>query len=100
MEKADGVLNSFVTSLSEAMKDPETAYTFSLGALTSIVGTPSLKKYKTKNGKTFIAPTIEGGIINFIKDVRSDLKDYNIRSKAVEEANALINNDKTNEMYK
>ena len=100
MEKADGVLNSFVNSLSEAMKDPETLYTFSLGALTSIVGTPSLKKYTTKNGKTFIAPTIEGGIINFIKDVRSDLKDYNIRSKAVEEANALINNDKTNEMYK
>ena len=100
MEKADGVLNSFVNSLSEAMKDPETAYTFSLGALTSIVGTPSLKKYTTKNGKTFIVPTIEGGIINFIKDVRSDLKDYNIRSKAVEEANTLINNDKTNEMYK
>lgn len=100
MEKADGVLNSFVTSLSEAMKDPETAYTFSLGALTSIVGTPSLKKYTTKNGKTFIAPTIEGGVINFTKDVMSDLKDYNIRSKAVEEANALINNDKTNEMYK
>ena len=100
MEKADGVLNSFVNSLSEAMKDPETAYTFSLGALTSIVGTPSLKKYTTKNGKTFIAPTIEGGVINFTKDVMSDLKDYNIRSKAVEEANALINNDKTNEMYK
>lgn len=100
VEKADGVLNSFTQALSEAMKDPETAYTFSLGAMTSIVGTPSLKRYNTKNNKSFIAPTIEGGVFNFAREIHSNMKDYNIRSKAVEEANALLNNEKIDEMYK
>lgn len=100
VEKADGVLNSFTQALSEAMKDPETAYTFSLGAMTSIVGTPSLRRYNTKNNKSFIAPTIEGGVFNFAREIHSNMKDYNIRSKAVEEANALLNNEKIDEMYK
>lgn len=100
IEKADGVLNSFTQALSEAMKDPETAYTFSLGAMTSIVGTPSLKRYNMKNNKSFIAPTIEGGVFNFAREIHSNMKDYDIRSKAVEEANALLNNEKIDEMYK
>lgn len=94
-EIANNALQAFVSAFSDTMQDPQTKTDIAMGFLTGLIGTPTLRSPKTKDGRLQLPFELKGALA----EARQDIKDYNRKAKIIEQINSQLEEDEKFKNY-